>query len=196
MVGERHDATHLPLVTIDPEGARDIDQAVHLESSPQGQRIYYAIADVGAHVVPGGALDRDTRDRVETIYCPDKRVGLHPPQMSEGFASLLPGQRTKAVLDAGRGPRRQPRRFRRASRLGALASPDAYHELATSPRRPGGHPNFPHLWPGQLPPPSRPRDARILGLRDVLCNPGRGFLQSPALAFELEQVPVVHQAIQ
>ncbi|MBK7047400.1 MAG: RNB domain-containing ribonuclease [bacterium] len=134
VVGERHDATHLPLVTIDPEGARDLDQAVHLESSPQGQRIFYAIADVGAHVVPGGALDRDTRERVETIYCPDKRVGLHPPLMSEGFASLLPGQRTKAVLwtldvdrdgnltgfDARRAWVRSRRQY-------------AYPELATSP---------------------------------------------------------------
>ena len=96
--------------------------------------LHYAIADVGAHVVPGGALDRDTRERVETIYCPDKRVGLHPPQMSEGFASLLPGQRTKAVLWtldvdrdgnlAGFDARRAWVRSRRQY---------AYHELATSP---------------------------------------------------------------
>ena len=61
---------------------------------------------------------------------------------------------------------------------------------------PGGHPNFPHLWPGQLPPPGRRRDGCILGLRGSLGNPGRGLLQPPALAFEPEQVPVVHQAVQ
>ncbi|MGC4175181.1 RNB domain-containing ribonuclease [Demequina sp.] len=96
--GERADRTDLELVTIDPEGSRDLDQALAVEATDAGWLVHYAIADVGAHVTPGGALDRDTWSRVETVYCPDKRVGLHPPQLSEGFASLLPGQRTKAVL--------------------------------------------------------------------------------------------------
>lgn len=96
--GVRIDAEHLPLVTVDPEGSRDLDQAVAIERVDGRFRVHYAIADVGAHVVPGGALDLDTRERVETTYCPDRRIGLHPPHMSEGYASLLPGQRTKAVL--------------------------------------------------------------------------------------------------
>ncbi|MBN2177068.1 MAG: RNB domain-containing ribonuclease [Demequinaceae bacterium] len=96
--GERADATDLPLVTIDPEGALDLDQAVHIERRGDGHRVFYAIADVGAHVTPDGELDADTRSRGQTVYCPDRRIGLHPPVMSEGYASLLPGQRTKAVL--------------------------------------------------------------------------------------------------
>lgn len=96
--GDRADRTDLDLVTIDPEGSLDLDQALALERGADGWLVRYAIADVGVHVSPGGALDRDTWERVETVYCPDRRVGLHPPQMSEGFASLLPGQRTKAVL--------------------------------------------------------------------------------------------------
>ncbi len=94
----RLDRTSLPLITIDPEGSRDLDQALLLERRGDGFRVYYAIADVAAHVVPDGPLDRDTHERVETVYCPDRRLGLHPPVMSEGYASLLPGQRTKAVL--------------------------------------------------------------------------------------------------
>lgn len=106
----RLDQTSLPLVTIDPEGSRDLDQALLIERRGDGHRVYYAIADVAAHVVPGGPLDRDTHARVETVYCPDRRVGLHPPVMSEGYASLLPGQRTKAILwtidlDSGGGIR-------------------------------------------------------------------------------------------
>ena len=96
--GEREDRTDLELVTIDPAGSRDLDQAVIVTEAADGWVVHYAIADVAAHVIPGGHLDRDTWSRVETVYCPDKRVGLHPPQMSEGFASLLPGQRTKAAL--------------------------------------------------------------------------------------------------
>jgi len=98
VAGDRADRTDVELVTLDPLGSRDLDQALAIEARDDGWRVHYAIADVGAHVAPGGALDRDTWQRVETIYCPDKRVGLHPPQMSEGFASLLPGQRTKAAL--------------------------------------------------------------------------------------------------
>jgi exoribonuclease R len=98
IVGDLADLTDVPFVTIDPEGSRDLDQAIHLERAGDGWRVRYAIADVAAHVNPHGALDADTWDRVETVYCPDMRVGLHPPIMSEGYASLLPGQRTKAVV--------------------------------------------------------------------------------------------------
>jgi len=98
VTGQRVDRTDLALVTIDPEGSRDLDQALAISPQDDGWLVHYAIADVAAHVAPGGAIDRDTRTRGETVYCPDKRVGLHPPLMSEGFASLLPGQRTKAAL--------------------------------------------------------------------------------------------------
>lgn len=103
--GERIDLTSIPFVTLDPVGARDLDQAVSITRVRAGWRVRYAIADVGAHVVPGGAIDRDAWERVETVYCPDMRVGLHPPVLAEGFASLLPGQVTKAVVwDMAVGP--------------------------------------------------------------------------------------------
>ena len=98
VTASRLDRTSLPLVTIDPEGSRDLDQALLIERKGDGHRVYYAIADVAAHVIPEGPLDRDTHVRVETVYCPDRRVSLHPPVVSEGYASLLPGQRTKAAL--------------------------------------------------------------------------------------------------
>jgi exoribonuclease R len=93
-----HDATDLPLVTIDPPGARDLDQAVHLARTPGGYRVSYAIADVGAFVRLGSALDAEARRRGQTVYCPDGRTPLHPPQLSEGAASLLPGELRPAAL--------------------------------------------------------------------------------------------------
>lgn len=96
--GQRVDLTDVPFVTIDPEGSTDLDQAVRVDVDGHGWRVRYAIADVAAHVSPGGAIDTDAWARVETTYCPDLRIGLHPPAMSEGYASLLPGQRTKAVV--------------------------------------------------------------------------------------------------
>ncbi|MEZ0091760.1 RNB domain-containing ribonuclease [Streptacidiphilus sp. EB129] len=92
------DATDLPLFTLDPPDSRDLDQAMHLERRGNGYRVHYAIADVGAFVRPGGAMDIEARRRVETLYFPDVRIPLHPPQLSEGAASLLPDQDAPALL--------------------------------------------------------------------------------------------------
>jgi VacB/RNase II family 3'-5' exoribonuclease len=94
----RDDATDLPLVTIDPPGARDLDQAMAVERHKAKFRVHYAIADLGAFVTPGGAIDREVRRRGQTIYLPDDNVPLHPRVLSEGAASLLPGQVTPAAL--------------------------------------------------------------------------------------------------
>ncbi len=84
------DETDLELVTIDPPGSMDLDQAMHIQRDGDGYRVRYAIADVPAFVRPGGALDAEARLRGMTVYCPDERVPLHPPELSEGAASLLP----------------------------------------------------------------------------------------------------------
>jgi len=93
------DHTDLPLVTLDPPGSMDLDQAMAIERRDGGgYRVWYAIADVAAFVRPGSPLDREARARVETFYLPDGRVPLHPPLLSEGAASLLPGQDRPSVL--------------------------------------------------------------------------------------------------
>lgn len=92
------DATEIPLVTLDPVGSRDLDQAVHLAVRGDGFRVTYAIADVGAFVPLDSALDGEARTRGQTLYCPDRRVPLHPPELSEGAASLLPGQLRAAAV--------------------------------------------------------------------------------------------------
>ncbi|MET1039266.1 MAG: RNB domain-containing ribonuclease [Aeromicrobium sp.] len=95
---ELEDATSLPFVTIDPAGARDLDQAMLLERVGSGFRVHYAIADLGLAIPPGGAVDVEARRRGQTIYLPDGRVPLHPPVLSEGTLSLLPeGPRAAAL---------------------------------------------------------------------------------------------------
>ncbi|MDA3627132.1 RNB domain-containing ribonuclease [Saccharopolyspora oryzae] len=98
LTGARTDATDLPLVTVDPQGAKDLDQAVLINRRHRGYRIHYAIADVAAFVLPGGALDVEARRRGQTLYLPDGNVPLHPTRLSEDAASLLPGQVRAAVL--------------------------------------------------------------------------------------------------
>jgi exoribonuclease R len=86
------DETALAFLTIDPPGAMDLDQALHIERDGEGYRVRYAIADVPAFVEPGGAVDLEARRRGQTIYAPDGRTPLHPEVLSEGAASLLPGE--------------------------------------------------------------------------------------------------------
>ena len=104
------DLRDVPFLTIDPPGSMDLDQALALSSRPGGAFVLrYAIADVAAFVRPGGAIDREARERVVTIYLPDRRAPLHPPALSEGAASLLPGEDRQALvwtieLDADAAP--------------------------------------------------------------------------------------------
>ncbi|MFH8620953.1 RNB domain-containing ribonuclease [Streptomyces vietnamensis] len=94
-----YDATDLPFFTIDPPASTDLDQAMHLaRRADGGYRVHYAIADVAAFVTPGGAIDAEAHRRVLTLYFPDGKVPLHPPVLSEGAASLLPGEPHPALL--------------------------------------------------------------------------------------------------
>ena len=103
------DLTDVPFVTIDPEGSMDLDQALHLEREGDGFRVRYAIADVAAFVEPGGVIDVECHERVETLYAPNRRTPLHPEVLSEGAASLLPDEIRPALvwdlhLDAAGAP--------------------------------------------------------------------------------------------
>jgi exoribonuclease R len=95
---DRVDATDVELVTIDPPGSKDLDQAVGVARTGRGFVVHYAIADLGAVVEPGGALDAEVRRRGQTLYLPDGSIPLHPPVLSEGAASLLPDGDRPAVL--------------------------------------------------------------------------------------------------
>ena len=93
------DLTSVRFVTIDPPGAMDLDQALHLETRPHGGfRLRYAIADVAAFVRPGGAVDAEAHRRAETAYSPDHKAPLHPPMLSESAASLLPNVARPAIV--------------------------------------------------------------------------------------------------
>ncbi|WP_028708115.1 ribonuclease catalytic domain-containing protein [Propionicicella superfundia] len=92
------DLTGLPFVTIDPQGARDLDQAVLVERAGAGYLVSYAIADVAAFVGAGDPVDAEARRRGQTFYAPTAKASLHPPVLSEGAASLLPGGERRALV--------------------------------------------------------------------------------------------------
>jgi exoribonuclease R len=92
------DLTDVGFVTIDPASSTDLDQALFIERSGDGYKVFYAIADVPSFVAPGGALDAETRRRGQTFYAPDGRIPLHPEVISEEAGSLLAGQLCSAFV--------------------------------------------------------------------------------------------------
>ncbi len=96
--GDRRDARDLELITIDPPGSQDLDQAFTARRRGEGHVVQYAIADVATFISPGGRLDAATHERGLTFYAPDVDAPLHPPSISAGVASLLPGVDTPALL--------------------------------------------------------------------------------------------------
>jgi len=92
------DRTDIAFVTIDPPGAMDLDQALHVERKGEGYVVHYAIADVAAFVTAGDPVDIEANRRGETLYGADAKIPLHPKALSEGAASLLPGQVRPALL--------------------------------------------------------------------------------------------------
>ena len=92
------DETAIPFVTIDPPESMDLDQAMHLERRGKGYRVRYAIADVGAFVTPGGPMDGEAHARGQTLYAPDDKARLYPPQISESAGSLLPEETRPALV--------------------------------------------------------------------------------------------------
>ncbi len=92
------DRTDIPLVTIDPEGAMDLDQALHIRRTDSGFSVHYAIADVAAFVTPDDPVDVEARKRGQTLYGADAKVPLHPKAISEGAGSLLPGEVRPSLL--------------------------------------------------------------------------------------------------
>jgi exoribonuclease R len=92
------DRSDIELVTIDPPDAMDLDQAMYVERTDGGYRVYYAIADVAAFVSAGDPVDLEANRRGETLYGADMKIPLHPKVLSEGATSLLPGQLRPALL--------------------------------------------------------------------------------------------------
>jgi ribonuclease R len=78
------------IVTIDPDDARDFDDAIHVEKTGNGWRLGVHIADVAAYVEPDSPLDREARRRGNSVYLPDRVIPMLPERLSNGVCSLNP----------------------------------------------------------------------------------------------------------
>ena len=91
----REDLRDLPLVTIDGADARDFDDAVAAApdddpANPGGWQVVVAIADVAHYVRPGDPVDREARQRGNSVYFPDRVLPMLPEVLSNDLCSLRP----------------------------------------------------------------------------------------------------------
>lgn len=95
----RHDLRDRPLVTIDPESAKDFDDAVHVVPRPEGGwRVTVAIADVAHFVTDGTPLDDEARQRGTSVYLPDRVLPMLPHHLSSDLCSLRPHEDRLAMV--------------------------------------------------------------------------------------------------
>ena len=94
----REDLTSLAALTIDDAGTEDRDDALSVERVGDGMyRLGIHIADAAALVPSGGAMDGEADRRIASLYTPDRRVPMLPPEVSGGAGSLMAGERRGAL---------------------------------------------------------------------------------------------------
>jgi ribonuclease R len=185
----RRDLRGQRVITIDPEGAKDHDDAIAVAREPGGGvRLFVHIADVARFVPAGGALDREAARRGNSVYVPGTVVPMLPPRLSSDLCSLRPGVDRAAVTaemvvgaDGTVGETRFGRSLIRSERR--LTYADADRVLAG----------------GGLGDPALEADVRLAAvvaalLRDVRMR--RGALEAhsgePVVAFDGDRVAGIH----
>ncbi len=89
----REDLRSELVITIDPDTARDFDDAISLRELPGGHvELGVHIADVSHYVVPGSALDQEARKRANSVYLVNGVIPMLPPRLSDGLCSLRPNE--------------------------------------------------------------------------------------------------------
>ena len=95
---DRVDLRHLYAFTIDPESAKDFDDALTFQAEEGGGVCAWVhIADVSAFVPAGSPLDRDAAERGNSVYVPGRVAPMLPHELSDDLCSLRPHQDRRCV---------------------------------------------------------------------------------------------------
>jgi len=86
----REDLRDRHIITIDPDDARDFDDAIEVQPTNRGWNVSVHIADVSHYVRPKSALDREAVSRGNSVYLPDRVIPMLPESLSNGICSLKP----------------------------------------------------------------------------------------------------------
>ncbi|HYR22618.1 MAG TPA: ribonuclease R, partial [Chthoniobacterales bacterium] len=139
LIQGREDLRDKFIATIDPDDARDFDDAIDVEKIDNGGwRLGVHIADVSAYVTPDSALDREARRRGNSVYLPDRVIPMLPERLSNGVCSLNPGvdRLTHSVfIEFDKSGRAKNARFAKSVIRSAkrLTYKEAYAILQTKP---------------------------------------------------------------
>jgi ribonuclease R len=187
---DRLDLRDRPFVTIDPENARDFDDAVCVEPAPREgrsgplDRLWVAVADVSHYVRPGTVLDSEARVRGCSIYLPDRVISMLPLPLSAGICSLNPDVDRLAMvvaLDIDRAGNVVHTHFAAAviRSHGRLDYPGVALALSSPESLRGGHARYREHLP------------QLRKLQEVAGRLRRRRLERGALDFELPEARVV-----
>ncbi len=141
-ISRREDFRGIFTLTIDPDDAKDFDDALSYRVLPNGDfEIFVHIADVSHYVVPGTALDNEARSRGNSIYLVDRVIPMLPEKLSNGICSLQPNVdrlvKTAVITLDHRG---ETKSFRFAAGVIHSAKRLAYEEAFALLRKPAATP--------------------------------------------------------
>ena len=132
----REDLRGIFTITIDPDRARDFDDALGIAALDSGWRVWVSIADVSHYAAAGTALDAEAYNRATSVYLPDRAIPMLPPELSSGICSLRPHEDRLAVtvemeFDAA-GKRRRARYYTSVIRSDHRLTYDQVEEMENS----------------------------------------------------------------
>ncbi|WP_339136632.1 MAG: ribonuclease R [Candidatus Electrothrix sp. GW3-4] len=113
----RKDLRYLRHVTIDGATAKDFDDAIAVQKTKKGFRLFVSIADVSHYVRPGSAIDQEAYQRGTSVYLPDLVLPMLPERLSNDLCSLVPDQDRPAftaILEFDQQGRRIGAKFTRS----------------------------------------------------------------------------------
>lgn len=114
---DRLDLRALQHITIDGETAKDFDDAICIQKTRNGFRLYVSIADVSHFVEPGSPLDEEAYQRGTSIYFPGRVIPMLPERLSNNLCSLVPHEdryTVSAILDFDKAGNRTSKEFVRS----------------------------------------------------------------------------------
>jgi ribonuclease R len=140
----REDCRDTMVITIDPDDARDFDDAINVVKTNDGWRLTVHIADVSHYVTPGTPLDTEALKRGNSVYLPDRVIPMLPEALSNGLCSLRPDEDRlafAAFLDIDRQGRIRRSRFAKTIIRSArrFTYKEAFTRLQARPREAMDH---------------------------------------------------------